>query len=204
MGVSFDTKLVMDSAIDEIAAKANTRLQTLLRGQRYFSCAALIKLYKSQVLSYIEYATPAIYHAPRFFLHRLDCIQNRLLEALGLSPVDALVHFNLAPLETRRDISMLGIIHRAALGKGPVGFTRFFYSAEKPAFPRGLRHVGRHSHQLHELIDGTQTSALGRSVFCLIYPYNLLPSDVIQSQTVKLFQRRLQNAVTGILINYMT
>ena len=42
---------------------------------------------------------------------------------------EALFHFNLAPLETRRDIAQLGVIHRAALRKGPNHLHNFFMRA---------------------------------------------------------------------------
>ena len=38
----------------------------------------------------------------------------------------ALLNFNLAPLATRRDIGMLGVIHRTALGKGPSQLKQHF------------------------------------------------------------------------------
>ena len=40
--------------------------------------------------------------------------------------MQALIHFSLAPLECRRDMAMLGFIHRIALGKGPPPFQQFF------------------------------------------------------------------------------
>ena len=36
------------------------------------------------------------------------------------------MNFNLAPLSTRRDIAMLGVIHRAALREGPQQLLIFF------------------------------------------------------------------------------
>ena len=76
-------------------------------------------LYKAHLLSYIEYRTPAIYHALRKELQKVDAIQDRFLREAGVSTVEALMHFNLAPLSMRRDIAMLGMLHRAKLGIGP-------------------------------------------------------------------------------------
>ena len=56
-------------------------------------------------------------------LQRLDRIQDRFLEELGLSAAEALLKHNLAPLSTRRDIAMLGLIHRTVLGCGPNTFS---------------------------------------------------------------------------------
>ena len=54
-------------------------------------------------------------------LRRLDKVQESFLRQL------VLLEFNLAPLSMRRDIAMLGIIHRAALGDGPTQFREYFY-----------------------------------------------------------------------------
>ena len=199
LGVLFDTKLVMEEAINEIAAVANTRLQVLLKGRRFFSVAVMVRLYKSQVLSYLEYATPAIYHAPQFFLQRLDCIQNRFLEFLEISPADALIEYNLGPLCVRRDISMLGLIHRTVLGKGPEHFRNYFKPEGQPPFPRGMLHRElRHEFQLYDPTNGSECNALKRSALSLIYPYNLLPPKVVALPTVTSFQRSLQAAVKQV------
>ena len=82
--------------------------------------------YKQQVLSYIEYRTPAIYHATASVLGRLDRLQDSFLRVLGISKEDALLYFNLAPLSMRRDIAVLGLLHRSAIGHGPPQFHEFF------------------------------------------------------------------------------
>ena len=91
----------------------------LLRTRRFYTDADLVVLYKAHLLSYLEYRTPAIYHATRVVLGRLDAVQSRFLHDVGVNEVDALVHFRLAPLSARRDMAMLGLIHRTVLGKGP-------------------------------------------------------------------------------------
>ena len=48
------------------------------------------------------------------------------LQDIGIDEITALVTFHLAPLATRRDIAMLGLIHRAILCKGPSQFNAFF------------------------------------------------------------------------------
>ena len=62
-------------------------------------------------------------------LKGLDDIQSRMLRIVNATEIDAFVYFNLAPLSTRRDIAMLGIIHRAALGKGPALLMQFSIGA---------------------------------------------------------------------------
>ena len=109
----------MADGVAEVVHKASSRLCCLLRCRRFYSVADLVLQYKAQVLSYIEYRTPAIYHAADTHLDKLDAVQCRFLKEVGVSPLEALVDFHLAPLCARRDIAMLGVIHRAACGGGP-------------------------------------------------------------------------------------
>ena len=119
LGVIFDGALTMAGAVEEVVNDATGKLRTLLRTRRYYNDAELIVLYKSHLLSFIEYRTPAIYHARRAILVRLDSVQARFLNDAGIDDVTALMEFNQAPLAMRRDIAMLGLLHRAALAQGP-------------------------------------------------------------------------------------
>ena len=42
-----------------------------------------------------------------------------ILKQNGITEIDALTSFHLAPLASRRNMAMLGAIHRAVLGEGP-------------------------------------------------------------------------------------
>ena len=63
LGVKFDGQLRMTNAIRECVDESSWRLRTLMRTQRYHTDAELLLLFKSHILSYLEYRTPAIYHA---------------------------------------------------------------------------------------------------------------------------------------------
>ena len=78
------------------------------------------------MLSYAEYRTIGIYNASSTALSELDMLQTRFIHALGLNDEAALLYLNLAPLHTRRDIAILGFIHRAVLRKGPQQLHQFF------------------------------------------------------------------------------
>ena len=77
LGVSFDEGLTMAGALHSLVHEASWKLASILRTSRYFSTPELIGLYKSKLLSYIEYRTPAIYHACTSHLAPLDQIQRR-------------------------------------------------------------------------------------------------------------------------------
>ena len=113
LGIHFDTRLRMDYAIHECAQEASWKLRSLLRSRRFFKDAEMVLHFKSHLLSYIEYRTPAIYHATTTALAPIDRILSSFLRQLGISDIHALIHFKLAPLSSRRDVAMLGAVHLA-------------------------------------------------------------------------------------------
>ena len=106
LGITFDTKLVMYNAVILIVAESSARIKMLMRVRPFYSISVLMTLYKCHVLSFIESGTPAYYHAVPNILKLIDGIQDDFLEVVGISKKDAILHFNLAPLCTRRDIAM--------------------------------------------------------------------------------------------------
>ena len=84
----------------------------------------------------------------------------------------------------RRDIAMLGVIHRAVLGKGPAQFQKHF-----PLASQSLRKIVEPRTLLRHPI-------VKRSLFRLVAVYNLLPPRVVALNSVHEFQRALQHMVT--------
>ena len=91
----------------------------MLRTARCHSTVKLSALYRSHILSCVEYRTAAIAHAATTTLYTLDLLQVQFLAAVGVTEREALLVFHLPPLSLRRDIAILGVLHRAALGIGP-------------------------------------------------------------------------------------
>ena len=195
LGVIFDVELRMGSAVSALAREGGWRLRTVLRPRRFFSEKEIMNLYKAQVLSYLESGTPAYAHAARSVLDPLDRVQRRLLRELGLSEVQALTVYNLAPLETRRDIAMLAVLHKVVLGVAPRQLAEMFPLAP-PAVPGRVSTRGflrRHDSQLRQREFRTDT--LKRSLYGTVVVYNLLPQKVVDSKCVSTFQKSLQKAV---------
>ena len=111
---------------------------------------------------------------------------SRFLRQVNISDLDALLHFRLAPLRTRRDIALLGVVHRAALGKGPPQLRRFFVR---------VRPVYGHQRQLYDPRVGLRQDYLHRSALGLVRIYNCLPGHVVAQASVKAFQGALQSLV---------
>ena len=118
LGIPFDCKLLMHEAIDHCARESGWRTRGILHCRRFYTLRELFLLYKSHVLSFIEYRTPAISHAASSALSLLDCVQERFTRALGVSEEDALLQFCSASLAADRNMAILVLIHRTALRLG--------------------------------------------------------------------------------------
>ena len=96
---------------------------------------------------------------------------------------------------------MLGLLHRVVLGLAPEPLARLFPFMVAPRFPRDMRgHAHRHGRQLPDRCDGTEPPCFQRSLFGLVYVYNMLPQRVVDAPDVKTFQRLLQNGVKTALV----
>ena len=102
----------------------------------------------------------------------------------------AFLEFNFAPPTFRRNIGVLGLLHKRGLGK-----THPVYQQLLP-FRRdavGSLHPNGHDKQLYgQWLDITfQAHLHANSIFGMVDIYNLLPQDVVDCQSVSLFQRQL-------------
>ena len=168
MGILFDPGLYMENSIESLRSKVNWKLRTLLRTSRFFTTAEIVHLYKARILSFIEYRTAAVYHGTSTSLVRIDEVQNRLINSAGISKVDAIMHFKLAPLNARRGMAMLELIHRSVIGSGPEHFRKFFKRIETPRNPGGRENMRRHKMQLETFRKGNFLELLAHSVLGLI------------------------------------
>ena len=168
-------------------------LRTVMRTRRFHTDAEVILLFKSHILSYVESRTSGIFHASDSVLRPLDRVLERLLNALGISALDALHHFRLAPLRTRRDIAILGVIHRAVLRQGPVELQEFFQVSLAGPRRENLRSSERrHCRTVSTLCDGLFQGYCQRSALAMPLVYNLLPESIVLAPSVKSFQSSLQ------------
>ena len=171
----------MEHGVSILAREAGWRLQSVLRPQRFFTDKQIVNLYKSQVLSCIEASVPGYYNVASTTLHTFDRIQDRLCRALGLSPEVVLERYRLAPPKSRRDMALLGLLHRVVLNDASRQLAELFAfaSSRPPEFLRTRLPVRRHNKQLIQPPFGTET--LRRSLFGLVRIYNLLPQSVVSS-----------------------
>ena len=93
-------KLRMEARCHEVGVKASWKLRTLLRILRYYDLKDVFAQYKAQVLLIVEFSTPAVFHATTTALALLDKLQTYFLKEVGLTALEALQKYNLAPLST--------------------------------------------------------------------------------------------------------
>ncbi len=190
LGLEFDPKLSMRFCVQSCVSEASWRFRSLLRTRRFYNDAELVGLFKAHVLSFLEYRTPGVYHAASTTLLPLDRVLSKFLRDIGVSDVESLVVFNLAPLCSRRDIAMLGVIHRSLLGGGPPQLRQFF-RLDVSNLRRSSRNV-RHDRQLFCNFGDRPLDVVKRSVFGLCRVYNLLPANIVECNAVASFQSALQ------------
>ena len=192
LGPAIDNKLRMNLAIDKLFRKAKPKARALLRCRRFYDVAEMLCLYKAHVRSQIEWCNSAIYHAARSLLARLDGIQTSFIGNLCLDVRNAFLDFQLAPLELRRDIGMLGALWKIAHGTAhkllrelfPMcGFVSMLHNTRGAARRHNLRFVDR--------CVGDQLEQFSRSLFGLVRVWNDLPVYIVEITSVKAFQSKL-------------
>ena len=119
-------------------------------------------------------------------------MQGNFLDELQVSDKDALFKFNLAPLSTRRDICMLGLLHRTQLGVAPPVLSSFFPKAKSTLFKFSVSSVPSHNRQIACYVTPSSSIAFQRSFFGSIRVYNRFVVEIVAAPSASFFQRRLQ------------
>ena len=170
--------------------KVRPKVKSFLRARRFYTTQDMILQYKTHILPIIECHTGAIFHASTSTLARLDRIQSSFLKALNLTPEEAFERYNLAPLCLRRDIAILGLLHKCTLNIVHPSLRRLFWGRYRPAFTTMGR---RHNKPLHTHIEDLrlQPGLYQRSIFNMSNIYNLLPQAFVDVSTIQAFQSKL-------------
>ena len=150
LGVMVDTKLTMEEEIRRIRRKVRPKIQAILNTRAYYDTTGLLQQYKAHVLCLLEQSSVAIYHAAQTHLDALDRLQRSFVEELGLSENEAFLAHNLAPLQLRRDIAALGLLHKIQLGEAHADFDGLFPRRIEAASASTRHGSRRHGRQFHE------------------------------------------------------
>ena len=196
LGPLIDTQLHMGEAIDKVVAKCRPKMKAILRTTRYYSAHDMIVQFKTHVLPVAESGMAAFYHASSSVLKPLDGILDSFLYHVGLSASNALLSFNLAPLSSRRDIAMIGLIHKCVLGLAHPHLIKLLV---RPV--TGTRHHSTrwnstlHNKQIVDVAGTRHSDQAHRSVFGLIKIYNRLPQYVVNCTSISTFQCKLTDII---------
>lgn len=124
-----DPKLNMGEEIERIKSKMAPKIAAILANKWFYDIQGLVQQYKAHVLCLLEESLGAICHATETHLNVLDSLQRRFLREFNLSDNEAFINHNLAPLRLRRDIAVLGLLHRIQLGETHADFSSSFEKA---------------------------------------------------------------------------
>jgi len=140
LGCMMDTDLRMQSAIDALLGKIRPKITVILRARAYYTTADLIMPFKTHIWGLIEAHTGGSVHAVTELL-KIDSAQYRFLHERHISPDDAFLNFNFAPPNLRRNMAILGLLHKRVLGKCHPVFNRLLPAwTERFPEPRGRGH----------------------------------------------------------------
>ena len=189
LGVLVDPKLTMEDEIRRIRKKARPKIIAILNTRRFYDTGGLIQQYKAHVLCLLEQSCVSIYHASQTHLEVLNRLQRSFICELGLTDETAFLQYKLAPLELRRDIAALGLLHKIQLGEAHSDFDGLFPKAIE-TYPTHTRHgARRHGRQFSEISGSSYY--FNQSLFGLTKVYNVLPEYAVSCQTVASFQTAL-------------
>jgi hypothetical protein len=134
------------------------------------------------------------FHAAPSLLAKIDAAQSRFLHELDLTSVYAFMEFNFAPPSLRRNVGVLGLLHKRVIGKCHPTFERLFpWLADR--FPGFRTHA--HTKQLygHSSEITSHQAIFNRSIFAMCDIYNDLPQNVVDADCVSSFQHMLMQTV---------
>ena len=189
LGCTIDVKLTMEHAIDDLLMQARPKMKAILRTRAHYDVPNLIMQFKTHIWGIIESRNGGICHASTSHLNKLDSFQRGFLHELGLNECQAFLQFNFAPPTLRRDIGILGFLHKRVLGLAHPKIEAIlpFFTC---IFP-----IGRmgHSKQLYSHFDKVhfQIALWKRSIFGQVDIYNNLPQAAVDCNSVPAFQSYL-------------
>ena len=187
LGTLFDVALSMKPCIEYVLGRVRPKIRALLRLKDFYPLSVMLDQYKSHIWGITEYSNGVIFMAPPCQARRLDKLQRWYLRELGISDQDAFVTHNFAPPSLRRNIGLLGFLHKRVLGE--------CHPALCQALPFGPPHIAARYHSNHlDTRSGEVVSharLYERSLYAYIRVYNRLPQALADSPSVSCFQARL-------------
>lgn len=116
LGVTLDRHLNFSAHINKLKGICSQKLFTLSKIRKYITEGIALKLYKSLILSILDYGDMLYIGASKKDLRSLQLIQNRALRIVNLAPrytSNLTLHqkYNVLPLYIRRNNNLLKMVH---------------------------------------------------------------------------------------------
>ena len=168
-----DLDLRMHTAIDQLLSKIRPKSTAILRTRGYYSAPELLNQYKTHIWCLVELHSGGYFHAATSLLEKVDQVQRNFLQKLEISESTAFLEFNFAPSVLRRNIGILGLLHKRVLGLCHCSFEQLLlWLSQHPDADRGFGH----NKQLYgHWLEATQHRALySRSVCAMIHIYIII------------------------------
>ena len=194
IGLLTDCKLTMNYAIDAMLAKIRPKIVAILRTRTHYDTATLIQQFKTHVWGLMECQSGGIFHASTTLLNKIDGTHRRFLRDIGVSEAAAFLEHNFASPTLRRNIAILGALHKRVLGKShPVMEQLLPFWSDR----FGSNRPDKHSKQLYGsfLVVEAQYQLYQRSIFGMCCVYNNLSQNVVDASSVSQFQSLLTDIV---------
>ena len=200
LGCLVDCKLIMLQAVDKMLSQIRPKVKAILRTKPFYEKKELISQFKTHVWGNMECHNGGIFHASTYILDKLDMVHYNFLRDLDVHPSEAFLEFNFAPPKLRRNIGILGLLHKRVLGLSHPLFQDLLPFCND--VPNSAPH-GCHNKQLYGHLPDVEFQLVlyCRSIFAMTYVYNRLPQYVIDCKTVSLFQSCLTKIVREACTN---
>ena len=140
LGCMIDVKLCMDKAIEKILSQVKPKVHAILRTRAHYGIADLIGQFKTHIWSLMEMHSGGIFHASDSLLAKIDETQRRFLRELSITEEEAYLQHNFAPSQLRRNIGILGLMHKRVIGECHPIFCKllpFCSDSGQPGYPNG-------------------------------------------------------------------
>ena len=190
LGCMTDCKLTMSVEIERVLAKIRPKITAILRTRFHYSTKDLIAQVKTHVWGLMEANNGGIFHAATSLLDKIDGTQRRFLREIGMTESQAFLDHNFASPTLRRNIGILGMLHKRTLG--------MCHPMMEKLLPTWQQRFGRQRPDKHDKqIYGNflevhwQRDLFDRSIFAMCSVYNDLPQYVVDAPTVSVFQKHL-------------
>ena len=180
----------MDQAVEKILSQMRPKIRAIVRTKPHYSTRDLVGQFKTHIWGTMEVHSGGIFHASNHLLDKFDASQRHFLEELGADERSAFLDYNFAPPSLRRNIGILGLLHKRVLGIAHPIFNKLLpYHIE--IF--GSLRRGEHNKQLygHGNEIHFQHGLHRRSIFGMVHIYNRLPQEIVDCVCVSSFQREL-------------